>query len=298
METAIKKIIDKQYPELTAKYHLPRFAEVVSVRENPDHGDIADEFRPYYAVDLQVLTEHGKPDSDFPVLKDVPLSLPVAGQEMGQFAYPENGAWCVIHFAYGSPNKPFVSSILPHNRSLPKIERGEQRIQHSNASYQRVDKDGNWQTQTDRNITEDSLKRIVSALEDLETYTKRTMEVEADNIETIGGGWKLKAMGMINLLSGGRFDLGAMEHINVTSQTRQRYKAPLTWIGSQNENVLGILSELMAQVISLCNTLASHTHSGVQTGGGNTAAPVQSSTISGYGSNTSGIKSRLDGIKE
>jgi hypothetical protein len=298
MEDAIKKIIEKQYPELNAQYHLPRFAEVVGTREVPDHGDIADEFRPYYAVDLQVLDEHGKPDKNFPVLKDVPLSLPVAGHEMGQFAYPENGAWCEVAFAYGSPNKPFVRSVLPHNRSLPKVERGEQRWQHNNASFQRVDKDGNWQTQTDRNITEDSLKRIVSALEDLETYTKRLMEVEADNTETIGGSWTVKAMGMINLLSGGRFDVGALENINLTSQTKQRYKAPKTWIGSQNENVLGILSELMQQVINLCNTLASHTHSGVQAGGGNTGAPVQSGTISGYGSNTTGIKTRLDGIKE
>lgn len=298
MDDVIKKIIDKQYPELTAQYHLPRFAEVVSAREHPEHGDIADEFRPYYAVDLQVLTEHGQPDPDFPVLQDVPLSLPVAGHEMGQFAYPENGCWCVLHFAYGSPNKPFVSSVLPHNRSLPKVERGEQRWQHNNASFQRVDKDGNWQTETDRNITQESLKRIITALEDLETYTKRAISVEADDSATIGGAWVVKAMGLINLLSGGRFDLGAMEHINVTSQTRQRYKAPLTWVGSQSENVLGILSELMAQVISLCNTLASHTHSGVQTGSGTTAAPVQASTISGVESNTSGIKSRLDGIKE
>lgn len=298
MDDVIKKIVEKQFPELESKYHLPRFAEVVSVREDPDHGDIADEFRPYYAVDLKVLDEHGKPDDDFPMLKDVPLALPVAGHEMGQFAYPENGAWVEVAFAYGSPNKPFVRCVLPHNRSLPKVDRGEQRWQHNNASFQRVDKDGNWQTQTDRNITEDSLKRIISALEDLETYTKRLVQVEADNLETTGGGWTHKAMGFINLLSGGRFDIGALHDINATSQTKQLYKAPKTWIGSQSENVLGILSELMAQIINLCNTLASHTHSGVQTGGGNTGSPVQSGTISGYGTNTSGIKTRLDGIKE
>lgn len=298
MEDAIKKIIEKQYPELTAKYHLPRFAEVVGTRETPDHGDIADEFRPYYAVDLQVLDERGKPDANFPVLKDVPLSLPVAGHEMGQFAFPENGAWVDVGFAYGSPNKPFVRAVLPHNRSLPKVERGEQRWQHNNASFQRVDKDGNWQIQTDRNIKEDSLKRIISALDDLEAYTKRLIEVEADDNETIGGAKTIKAMGLINLLSGGRFDIGALEHINVTSQTRQCYKAPLTWIGSQNENVLGLLSELMQLVIDLCNILASHTHSGVQLGGGNTGSPVQSGDISGVGSDTGGVKGRLDGIKE
>jgi hypothetical protein len=298
MEDAIRKIIEKQYPELTAKYHLPRFAEVVGTRETPDHGDIADEFRPYYAVDLQVLDEHGKPDSQFPVLKDVPLSLPVAGHEMGQFAFPENGAWVEVGFAYGSPNKPFVRSILPHNRSLPKVERGEQRWQHNPDSFQRVDKDGNWQTQTDRNITEESLKRIITALEGLETYTKRIIEVEADDTETIGGAKTIKAMGLINLLSGGRFDIGALHDLHATSQTNQRYRAPKTWLGSQDENVLRLLSELMQLVINLCNILASHTHSGVQAGSGNTGSPVQSSNISGVGSDTGGVKTRLDGIKE
>jgi hypothetical protein len=298
MEDAIKKIVEKQFPELQAGSHLPRFAEVVSVRENPDHGAIADEFRPYYAVDLQVLDEHGRPDTNFPVLKDVPLSLPVSGHEMGQFAFPENGAWVEMGFAYGSPNKPFVRGVLPHHRSLPKIERGEQRWQHNPASFQRVDKDGNWQTQTDRNITEDSLKRIVSALEDLEHYTQRLLNVEADDVETIGGGKTIKAMGLIQLLSGGRFDIGALHDLHATSQTNQRYRAPKTWIGSPDENVLRLLSELMQLVIDLCNILSSHTHSGVQPGGGNTGAPVQSGDISGVGSDTGGVKGRLDGIKE
>lgn len=298
MQKAIKRLIDKAYPELSGQYHLPRFAEVVSVRETPQTGSVADPFRPYYAVDVQVLNEHGEPDKAFPVLYDVPLPTNGAGHEQGQFAFPQDGTRVELAFAYGSPNQPFIRSIQPHNLSLPQIERGEQRWQHGASSYQRCDKDGGWETKTDTNITEDSLKRIISALENLETYTKSVLSIEADSTETVGGTKKVDAMGALRHQSGGRAELIALHDITATSSTKQIHKAPKTWVGSETENVLMILSELMAQVISLCNTLASHTHSGVQAGAANTAAPVQASNINTIGSNTSGIKGRLDGIKE
>lgn len=298
MQKTIKNMVDKAYPELASQYHLPRFAEVVAVRETPQTGSVADPFRPYYAVDVQVLNEHGEPDSNFPVLHDVPLPTDGAGHEQGRFAFPQDGTRVELAFAYGSPNQPFIRSIQPHNLSLPQIERGEQRWQHGSSSYQTVDKDGNWIRQTDTNITEDSLKRTLSALETLQTYTQSLINVEADSTEKVGGTKKVDAMGALRLQSGGRAELIALADITAKSSTKQLHKAPKTWIGSDAENVLGILSELMAQVISLCNTLASHTHSGVQAGGSTTAAPVQASNINTIGSDTDSIKTRLDGIKE
>lgn len=291
MKKAIKGIIDQLYPELSGKYHLPRFAEVVAVRETPQTGAVADPFRPYYAVDVQVLNEHGEPDKTFPVLHDVPLPTAGAGHEQGHFSYPQDGTRVEIGFAYGSPNQPFIRSIQPHNLSLPQVERGEQRWQHGAGSFQRCDKDGNWETQTDTNITQDSLKRIISALENLETYTKSTLAIEADSTETVGGTKKVDAMGALRHQSGGRAELIALHDITATSQTKQIHKAPKTWIGSDGENVLRIVSELMAQVIDLCNVLSSHTHPSVGT-------CSQGSQISTIGSDTGGIKARLDGIKE
>ena len=115
---------------------------------------ICDDFRPGYAVDVQVLDEHGRVDTNFPVLRDVILPVPVAGHEMGILAYPEDGVWVEIAFAYGSPNRPFIRCILPHGRSLIPTERGEQRWQHNPGSFQRVDKDGSWETVTDQGIHE------------------------------------------------------------------------------------------------------------------------------------------------
>lgn len=298
MEESIKRLVNRAYPELTAGHHLPRFARVVTARETPQGGEIHDDFKPVYAVDVEVLDAHGEPDKAFPVYRDVPLPVPVGGNESGFFAYPENGAQVEVAFAYGSPNKPFIRTILPHGLSLTPAERGEMRLQHNPEAFTRFDKDGNHETRTDLDIIQDSLKRLITAMDNRETYTVSNREVKGDETGKIGGAWTLKAAGIINMLSGGRFDLGALKDLNLTSLTKNKIKAPKTWLGSQDENVLRILSELMQLHIDLCSALASHTHSGVQTGTGDTAVPVQASTISGNGNSTGGVKGRLDGIKE
>jgi hypothetical protein len=291
MEDAIKRIVDKNYPELTGQLHLPRFAQVVNVRETPTNGAIADEYRPHYAVSIQVLDEHGQPDSKFPVLHDVPLSLPTAGHESGQFSYPENGAHVEVGFAYGSPNKPFIRNVIPHGRSLPDVKRGEMKRQHSTGRYDGFDKDGNHAVQTDGTLTNDSLKRIISSLENLETYTQSLRNVEADETDTIGGTKTIKAMGAMRINSGGRTEILSIQDLVSTSNGKQLLKAPKTWVGSNSENVLGLLSELMAQVILLANVLASHTHPSV-------GVISQASSVTAVSTSVTGIKGRLDGIKE
>lgn len=291
MEDAIRRIVEKNHPELTGKLHLPRRAQVVNVRETPHEGAVADEFRPHYAVSVQMLDEHGQPDTKFPILHDVPLSLPSAGHESGQFAYPENGAQVVIGFLDGSPNNPIIQGILAHGRSLPAIKRGEIKRQHSTGNYDGFDKDGNAYRNTQGNISEDCLKRIISALENMETYTQSLRSVEADETDTIGGTKMIKALGAMRLHSGGRTEVLSAQDTNLRSNGINRLKAPKTWLGSDTENVLGLLSELMAQVISLANVLSTHTHPTV-------GAIDQSNAVNTVKTATTAIKARLDPIKE
>lgn len=298
MEKAIKRMIQNAYPELAGGYHLPRFAEVVTARETPTGGEICDEFRPVYAVDVQVLDEHGEPDTAFPVLKDLALPMPVSGHEMGMAAFPENGAWVEIGFAYGSPNKPFIRCILPHGRSQFPVERGEMRLQQSAGSYQTIDKDGNHARVTDGNMTDASLNKTSTAKTRTGNYETRATNVDTQDTETIGGIKKIIAKMGIQLTSGQRFDLSALGDVNVISKVKFRSLAPLSWVGSNNENVLIQLSELMQLVMDLCNILENHTHSGVQPGIGNTEKPVQFSDISGVGDDTGDVKTRLDAITE
>jgi hypothetical protein len=221
----IKRIVTNLFPEISAGYHLPIFAEVVGVRETPKQGDMCDEFRPRYAVDVQVLNEYGEPDTKWPVLKDVILSVPVAGHEMGHFAYPDNGTWVEVAFAYGSPNRPFIRSVLPHRLTMPGIERGEQKWQHSAASYQRIDKDGNQERVTDLEIHDQSLTRVIEALDVIETFHQSTKNTKANDTEIIGAIKRIEAFGAVVFQSGGVMDLSAVDHVRITTKANAIIKA-------------------------------------------------------------------------
>lgn len=82
----------------------------------------------------------------------------------------------------------------------------------------------------------------------------------------------------------------------VIATEEQTHKSPKTWIGSESENVLKLLSELMATVRALANTCATHTHKGVATGTGKTEAPEQAGEFSGQASEAEEQKGRLDPI--
>ena len=71
------------FPELSGGYHLPRFAQVVGVADAPAGAGICDEFRPRFAVDLQVLDQDNEPDESMPLLAGVPVPVPTGGDEMG-----------------------------------------------------------------------------------------------------------------------------------------------------------------------------------------------------------------------
>ncbi|STK45285.1 Uncharacterised protein [Escherichia coli] len=56
-KSPIQRQIENAFPELASGLHLPRFARVEAPSEDVSGGDIADPFRPRYAVDLQLLTK-------------------------------------------------------------------------------------------------------------------------------------------------------------------------------------------------------------------------------------------------
>jgi hypothetical protein len=154
---------------------------------------VCDDFRPRYSVDLQVLRPDGEPDPDLPILSGVPLPLPVGGDEMGFYAFPEEGPSVVVCFAYGLPHKPYIQTILPHGLTLPKVPKGDQVWQHSEAVQQRVDADGNWLRQTDGKIQDKAIEREVEALDNREPYQSHTQTTADHSTETVGGVKKIEA---------------------------------------------------------------------------------------------------------
>jgi hypothetical protein len=292
MEDAIRRSVERQFPELTGGYHLPRFGRVVAVPDAPAAPGLCDDFRPRFGVDVEVLLPDGEPDPALPILTGLPLPAPMGGQEAGMFGFPEEGTTVVVSFAYGLPHKPFITQILPHGLSLPRVPKGDQVWQHSEACQQRVDADGNWLRQTDGKIQDKAIEREVEALENTESFQNHTRTVDDHSTESVGGIKKIEALGAMKLLSGGSASLAAVDDLhqatgrdlnlvvgqkhNVTvggdmqeqiqglrksvAGISQRLQAPKTWLGSESVNVLQVLCDLLDLVQQMNAQLATHTH--------------------------------------
>jgi hypothetical protein len=292
MDDAIRRSVARQFPELSGGYHLPRFGRVVAVPDAPAAPGLCDDFRPRFGVDVEVLLPDGEPDPDLPTLTGLPLPAPMGGQEAGMFGFPEEGTTVVVSFAYGLPSKPFITQILPHGLSLPRVPKGDQVWQHSEACQQRVDADGNWLRQTDGKIQDKAIEREVEALDNTESFQNHTRIVDDHSTETVGGVKKVEALGALKLLSGGSASLAAVDDLHqatgrdlnlVVGQKHnttvggdmqekiqglresvaglsQRLQAPKTWLGSTGVNVLQVMCDLLDLVEQMNTQLASHTH--------------------------------------
>ncbi|PWE46187.1 hypothetical protein C9I50_00455 [Pseudomonas prosekii] len=303
MEDAIRRSVERQFPELTGGYHLPRFARVVAVADAPAGAGVCDDFRPRYAVDIEVLGPDGERDPQMPQLAGVPLPLPTGGEEMGIYAFPEEGTQVVVCFAYGLPNKPYIQTILPHGLSMPKVPKGDQVWQHSEACQQRVDADGNWLRQTDGKIQDKAIEREIEALENREQFQSHAQAVDDHSTETVGGVKTIEALGALKLMSGGTASLAAVDDLhqatgrdlnlvvgqkhnatvggdmqerieglrNSVSGVSQHLQAPKNWVGSSNVNLFKIACEMLDVLERMNTQIASHIH-GASPPPGNAAA--------------------------
>lgn len=74
----------------------------------------------------------------------------------------------------------------------------------------------------------------------------------------------------------------------ITATAEQDHRSPKTWLGSEGENVLKLLSELMATVKALATECAGHNHGG--------PPPVQAAAFNAKGEEAQAQKDRLDPI--
>lgn len=284
MDDVIRRSVERQFPELSGKYHLPRFGRVVGVADAPAGSSLCDDFRPRLAADIQVLREDGEPDTGLPILAGVPLPMPIAGNEMGLFGFPEEGTTVVVCFAYGLPHKPYVQTVLPHGLSLPKVPKGAQVWQHSEAAQQRVEPDGSWLRQTDGRIRDDSIDREVQSLNNVEQHQVSAVHVDTHSTESVGGIKTLEALGALKLLSGGAATLAAVDDLHAATgrdlnlavaqklntavggdllervKGSRRSLAAKTWLGSEGVNVLQVLVDLIDLVVQMNTDIAGHVH--------------------------------------
>ena len=315
MEDAIRRSVERQFPELTGGYHLPRFARVVGVADAPASAGICDDFRPRFAVDLELLGPDDEPDPELPMLAGVPLPMSVGGDEMGFLGFPEEGTRVVVCFAYGLPSKPYVQTILPHGLSLPKVPKGDLVWQHSEDAQQRVDADGNWLRQTEGRIRDKSIERDVESLTNTERHQSSQVEVDDHSTESVGGVKTIEAVGALKLLSGGSASLAALDDLHLASgrdlnqvvgqklnltvggelleriMGARKSVAPTNWIGSESVNVLQVLCDVIDLVIQMNTDIAGHQHA-------SSPVPTNAASFAGHagtGTQLSGLMKPITG---
>ena len=98
--------------------------------------------------------------------------------------------------------------------SLPRVPKGDQVWQHSEACQQRVDADGNWLRQTDGKIQDKAIEREVESLANSEQFQSHTRNVDDHSTETVGGVKKVEALGTLKLLSDGSASLAAVDDLH------------------------------------------------------------------------------------
>ncbi|MFS1922424.1 hypothetical protein [Vibrio lentus] len=304
----------QNFPELAAGFHLPKFGRVEAVRDTATAGQAADPFRPRYAVDVQVLDEDLNPDSNVPIYRSIPLPVQMSGNESGLMAYPLEGTLVEIAFAYGRNDRPIIRGVYGREYALPSIEPGEQLQQQREEVSHRIDAAGNTTQQTDQTHNQKAFEKLDQVERYRGEFGQHHILVDEHSIEEVVGKKLIEALGAINLIAGDDIVLGSLgnmqtatagELVETIGKVRrsivaehQWLQAPKTWIGSKEENVLILLSELMQVVRELADILATHTHSGVASGSSTTQPPVQASVITGHGSNSSNLKERLDPVTQ
>jgi hypothetical protein len=183
----IKRIIFRLFPELTGRWHLPRWGKVVALPELPEEGDLSDRFYPHYAVDVQLLDEKGMEYEDKSPLQAVPLPVPGLGDHAGRLEPPAIGSIVELGFMFGQPDKPFIRCVLPLGFKLPGIKEGESRYQQRKGVYQLVDQKGNFERKTDQADKLECLTQQIKVLEN------RIAEIDGDHTETVKGARTIKA---------------------------------------------------------------------------------------------------------
>ena len=161
MKDAILKTIRKYYPELESNRLFPVPGIVTKIPDPPDQEDATcTPQRPFYAVNIKLLTPKFEYDKNMPELLDVPVAMSGAGKLRGFSALPQPETMVLVSFIGGSLSKPIVIAALPHFLTLAQITAEAMRWQQNNESFQEVDGSGNWQRKTSGSISDQAQTEI------------------------------------------------------------------------------------------------------------------------------------------
>ncbi|MGL4193177.1 MAG: hypothetical protein ACRCRU_11580 [Vibrio sp.] len=216
-QPAKKRELNDMLPEVAAGYHLPIFGRVEAVRDSATAGQVADPFRPRYAIDVQVLNEDMQPDENIPVYRSIPLPVHMSGHESGLLAYPLEGTIVEIAFAYGRSDLPLIRGVYGRDYALPSIEPGEQLQQQREEVSRRIDAAGNITDQTDQTLTSKSFKQVEQAHQYTGEFGRHQLLIDEHSLENIIGKKLIEALGAIELLAGDNIELGSLGNMHIAT---------------------------------------------------------------------------------
>ncbi len=307
MNTDIRKQILREFPELAAGYHIPVAAIVTAVADTPTGGGIADNYRPRYAVDVELI------DSQYTGtgihLQAIPVAITGGGDERGIFAIPLRGTIVELAWLNASPERPFVRSILADRQQLPALPEGGQAWQQNNDTAQTVDAAGNWTRQTPEAIT-DSAREINQLADHLhQILISHNLQTSGHSIEQVQGIKKTEATALhqiaavvINQLTTGSHNTVASEHITRAAgkdirdrATNYDAKAQKLHIGTDADNILKIISDSLQAIADTCTAISTLTVTSASPGNPS-SPPINAAAFATLKTTAASLKTKIDAM--
>lgn len=323
MNEDFRRQIVREFPELAAGYHMPIAAEVIAIPDSPKQGGVSDGYRPRFAVDVVLLNSNFEQTEI--KFDHVPVSFLGGGNERGLFGLPPKGTLVEIAFLNGSPEHPFVRSVLGERQALPWNDATTMSWQQSESAKQSVDGSGNWSRETHGCIQDKSYKHSIDAKQKLENLGEEIKRVLQSSFEDVDGIKQIEAgaihqlsMTVANILSLGSVNLVAGDHItrsasknivdkagldliqegtniNHTAQANLEVIGSKIHLGSDSENVLSLVSEFL-QIMMESMTALSVLTVGCTAPGNPSLVPNNATNFIEAAESTAQLKLRLDAI--
>lgn len=308
MTEKLRRQIVREFPELAAGYHMPVMAEITAINDAPKTGGINDNYRPRLAADVQLINSDYQPTEI--KLEAVPVSIMGGGDERGFFALPKRGTIVEIAWLNGSPERPFVRSILGDRQALPHIDTDTMSWQQSEASYQRTDSAGNWQRHTDQKISDHATRYEQTAAEAISTLGNEIRRVLRHSVEDIDGKKQIEATAIhllsatvANIIAAGSINQAACENItrsaagdiidNATGNMKAT--ADKLHLGTETDNLLKILSDTIKALSDTCKAITQLTVTS-SAPSSESGFPLNEEAFTDLADTVDALKSKVDGM--
>lgn len=316
VKQAIKRLIQRYFPELSERKHLPQLARIGKIYDLPSGtAAISTAFRPLKAADVQLLNPLTGEPLAVPVFQQVTLGTGQASDH-GLLNEPTPGMHCLIQYIDGLNSHPVITSLLPWQSLVPEHKRTDVTLQQNSRSKLQG-RDGNWHTTTDGDITQTSDSSKIKTRNREEIYHQRSTNIATHDTLKIDGNQVTEVMGALKTVVGEKalivaleglllgskkqVDIEATENMNLTTLKTLHAKATelakvegkTVWLGDSSVNVAQVLLDLISLVKDINQSLETHGHT--KTGAG---PPITKGEFTGHKSTASSLKSTLEPIVE